>query len=337
MSAGSYLLIFFTSVAVTFILTPVSGALAIRFNAVDSPSGRKVHRKTVPLWGGFAVLGGIFLPPLILGRFITGFSLDIPGSPGSGHLLTGVFSGALFITLLGAADDLSDLSPTTKLFGQVIACLIAMQYGLRIESLRLPFSGFSFALPLMVSIIATVIWIVLFINSINLLDGLDGLAAGVTGIASLVFFIIALLQISRQTDPGALERLLPAAVLSASLCGGCLGFLKFNFPPAKIFLGDSGSLLLGYMAGALTVTGILKTAGAFTLAVPLILFGVPVLDALLSFTRRVLSRRHFMEADKDHIHHRLLYRPGWNSRKVALRIYTVTFLLGLLALGLTII
>ena len=121
------------------------------------------------------------------------------------------------------------------------------------------------------------------------------------------------------------------------MCGSCVGFLKFNYPPAKIFLGDSGSLLLGYMAGVITIMGIIKIAAAVTLIVPLLIFGFPILDAVFSFLRRIFNKKSFMEADKDHIHHRLLYRRGWNAKKVVARIYIITLLLGSIAVLITIL
>jgi UDP-GlcNAc:undecaprenyl-phosphate GlcNAc-1-phosphate transferase len=119
------------------------------------------------------------------------------------------------------------------------------------------------------------------------------------------------------------------------ICGSCIGFLKFNFPPAKIFLGDSGSLLLGFLAGVITITGIIKVAAALTMIIPLIIFGFPIVDAVFSFLRRIFSKKSFMEPDRDHIHHRLLYRKGWNAKKVVVRIYAVTLILGIIAILIT--
>ena len=176
-----------------------------------------------------------------------------------------------------------------------------------------------------------------FINSINLIDGVDGLSSGVMAIATMVFFVITLYQITVQTDPMAINRLKFVSVITLVVCGSCIGFLKFNFPPAKIFLGDSGSLLLGFMAGVITITGILKTAAALTLFVPIIIFGFPLIDALFSLIRRIFTKKSFMEADKDHIHHRLLYRRGWNAKKVNFRIYYITFILGIVAIVITLL
>jgi len=192
-----------------------------------------------------------------------------------------------------------------------------------------------FDMPLYMGIAITVLWILVFINSINLIDGIDGLSTGVMAIATMVFFIITFHQMHIQAEPLVINRLKLASVMAVVLCGSCVGFLKFNFPPAKIFLGDSGSLLLGFIAGAITITGILKVAAAVTLVIPLIIFGFPIVDAVFSFLRRIFSRKSFMAADKDHLHHRLLYRKGWTAKKVVLRVYMITFVLGAMAILIT--
>jgi len=328
-----YIFAFISSFLITLIFTPLAGVAALRFNAVDSPSGRKVHKNKIPLWGGLAVFAGIFGSILLLKFIYPSFGIN---AGGSGKLLEGIIAGAVFITVLGVVDDLRGMNPVTKLFGQVISILIVMQYGLRIEGLGVPFASYV-SLPIFLIIFITVMWMVFFVNSINLIDGVDGLATGIMAITGFVFFIITLYQTVQQGDPAVAGRFELVAGISVVVCGSCLGFLKFNFPPAKIFLGDSGSLLLGYMAGVITVVGIMKTAATVTLAVPLIIFGVPLWDALYSLIRRLLQKKSFMEADKDHLHHRLLYRPGWTARKVSLRFYLITLLLGLAALVITVI
>ncbi|MFC2061526.1 glycosyltransferase family 4 protein [Elusimicrobiota bacterium] len=338
MTLEFYILTFITSVFLTLLFTPVVGVFAIKFKAIDRPSGRKIHRKEIPLWGGIAIFIGIFGTIFIMKTINPVFREILYGN--SGHLrrlFEGIFVGTLVIMALGIIDDVKGVVPTTKLLGQIIAAMIVMQYGIKIESLNIPFVSSYFEIPIYLTIIITVIWIIGFINSINLIDGVDGLATGVMAIAMTVFFVITLYQINIQTDPNAVEKLKFVSVLSLAVCGSCIAFLKFNFPPAKIFLGDSGSLLLGLLAGVITISGILKTAAALTLIIPIIVFGFPLLEAFFSLIRRIFIRKSFMEADKEHIHHRLLYKKGWNARKVDYRLYTITFLLGAVAIIITLL
>ncbi|MFW6134359.1 MAG: glycosyltransferase family 4 protein [Elusimicrobiota bacterium] len=327
-----YILAFITSVFLSLLFTPIVGSLAIRFDAIDRPSGRKIHRKSIPLWGGVAVFVGIFGTILVLKQANPEFNkLLSQNSYSLTRTIEGILVGAIVVTILGMVDDMKSVAAPTKLLGQIIAAMIVMQYGIRIKGVNLPFFSSYLELPMYLSIIITVLWIIIFINSINLIDGIDGLATGVTGIAMVVFFAITIYQISIQSESTAVDSLKLASVLSLVVGGGCIGFLKFNFPPGKIFLGDSGSLLLGYMAGVVTIIGILKTAATFTLIVPILIFGVPVWDAFFSFLRRIFRKKSVMEADKDHLHHRLLYRRGWNEKKVDICIYSVTLILGAIA------
>ncbi|MDA3793290.1 MAG: MraY family glycosyltransferase [Elusimicrobia bacterium] len=333
-----YILTFIISAFFSLLFTPIVGSFAIKYGALDQPSGRKVHRKPIPLWGGVGVFIAVFGTIFIMGRVNSDFSrLLAKDSEYLKHIFEGIFVSSIVVTVLGIVDDLKGVIPTTKLLGQIIAAMIIMQYGLKISGLGIPFTAIYIRLPLYVSIALTVVWLVGFMNSINLIDGVDGLATGVMAIASFIFFVITLLQIRVQTDPAAIDMLKFASVLSLVLCGSSLGFLKYNFPPGKIFLGDSGSLLLGFLAGIITITGILKTAAALTLIIPIIIFGVPIGDAFFSLVRRIFRHKSFMKADKDHIHHRLLYRKGWNAKKVDIRIYAITFALGLLAVIMTIL
>ncbi len=333
-----YFLAFIISVFFTLLITPIFGSLAIKFKAIDKPSGRKIHRRQIPLWGGCAIFISIFGTIFILNRIFPEFNTLLFGDSGQIlKLLEGIFVGAVVITVMGIIDDLRGVIPTTKLLGQIIVAMIVMQYGIKIASIRLPFSGTYTELPLYIAMLVTIIWITGFINSINLIDGVDGLAGGVVSIAFLIFFIITLYQTTVQSAPESINRLRFVAVLSLVICGSTAGFLKYNFPPAKIFLGDSGSLLLGFLAGVITITGILKTAGALTLIVPVLVFGVPLMDALFSFIRRIVTNKSFMTADREHLHHRLLYQRGWNAKKVDYTIYAVTAGLGLIAVLITLL
>ncbi|MEA3506735.1 MAG: MraY family glycosyltransferase [Elusimicrobiota bacterium] len=333
-----YILTFIISVFLSLLFTPIIGSFAIKFGALDKPSGRKVHRKPIPLWGGVGVFIAVFGTIFIMSRVNSAFSELLSADGGTlRHILEGIFVSSIVVTVLGTVDDMKGVIPTTKLLGQIIAAMIVMQYGLKISGVSLPFTSIYVRLPLYAAIAVTILWLAGFMNSINLIDGVDGLATGIVAIASCIFFIITLIQLSVQTDPAAINMLRFASVLSLVLCGSSLGFLKYNFPPGKIFLGDSGSLLLGFLAGIITITGILKTAAALTLIVPVLIFGVPIGDAFFSLLRRLFHHESFMKADKDHLHHRLLYRKGWNARKVDIRIYTITFALGAVAVIITLL
>ncbi len=335
LTVQQYFFILITSVFFSMLFTPVVGALAIRLGAMDSPSGRKLHRKPIPLMGGLAVFVSLWLSVYLLGVAGNSFRAILTGVSGKGYLLEGILVGGVVVLAIGIIDDIKGVDPTTKLLGQIIAALILVQYGIKIEGIAAPFSGRFIPFPVYLTMFVSVLWIVGFINSINLIDGVDGLASGVTAIASFVFFIILLIQLRGSPPPEMAGRMQIAAVLSLAICGASAGFLKFNFPPGKIFLGDSGSLFLGYMAGAITITGMLKTAAALTVAIPAIIFAVPLIDTAFSFLRRIFRKKSFMEPDRDHIHHRLLYRRGWNEKRVVLTIYGVTAVLGLGAILLT--
>ncbi len=337
LSVQQYFFIFVTSLFFSMLFTPVVGALAIRIGAMDSPSGRKLHRKPIPLMGGLAVFVALWISVYILIVAGNSFRGILAGAAGKGYLLEGILAGGLVILAIGIIDDIKGVDPTTKLLGQVIAALILVQYGIKIEGVAAPFSGRFIQFPVYLTIFVSVLWVVGFVNSINLIDGVDGLSSGVTAIASFVFFLILLLQLRSAPPPEVAGRMQVAAVLSLAICGASTGFLKFNFPPGKIFLGDSGSLFLGYMAGAITITGMLKTAAALTVAIPVIIFAVPLIDTVFSFVRRIFRKKSFMEPDRDHIHHRLLYRRGWNEKRVVLTIYGITALLGLTAVVITIL
>lgn len=329
---------FAVSALISFVSTPIVALIARKYHAIDKPSGRKIHKKEIPLWGGLAVFAGVFASVQVLKWINPVFSEFYYANSGYiKQLIEGIFVGSLFILILGMVDDISGLRPTTKLLGQCAAAMIVMLYGLKIQGLSMPYLFNYWDFPIYLSIAATVFWVFLFSNSINIIDGIDGLATGVVAIAAFVFIIINYYHTAGQSDPQTVEKLKLASVLSAVLCGSCIGFLKFNFPPAKIFLGDSGSLLLGYLAAIIAMTGILKKAATFTLILPLIIFGFPIFDAFISALRRILSRKSFMEADRDHIHHKLLYKRGWSPTKVLMRLYAVTILLGAVAVLISIL
>jgi UDP-GlcNAc:undecaprenyl-phosphate GlcNAc-1-phosphate transferase len=209
-----------------------------------------------------------------------------------------------------------------------------MDYGVRISGLTLPFGNSFYEFPKLLAQVLTVFWIIGFMNTINLADGLDGLAAGIVAVASGTFFIVALLQ--GQTKIVLLSKqLMMAAVLAAGLAGACIGFLLYNFHPAKVFMGDSGALFLGFLLAAISTIGTLKTTAFVSLFIPVTVVALPIMDVALSMFRRMRQGMGLMQPDKDHIHHRLL-RFGWSHREVVLLIYVFTLILSIGSILLTV-
>lgn len=227
--------------------------------------------------------------------------------------------GSVILVCIGAIDDAYGMQPPVKLALQLCAAVVTVLMGVRIEFFSLPFGGL---LPLSAFIggLLTVLWIVGITNTINLIDGVDGLASGVSLIAGATLFTVAVL----------LKRL-DVALLASAFCGATLGFLKFNFSPASIFMGDSGSLLLGYLLACMSVLGVLKSAAALALAIPLLALGIPIMDTAAAIVRRLKNKRHIFKADDQHLHHRLL-RMGFTQKQVVWVIYYVSSMLSVAAI-----
>ena len=311
-----YIIVFALSLTATVLLTPKARQIAFLFNALDKPSGRKVHSSLMPRLGGAAIYAG-FMTAVSVGIIIALFMhKKLP----YGSMLA-IMSGGTIIFLLGALDDIRGLSPATKFIWQIIAASVPMFFGVQIFYLSNPFNGVillgSLAVPL------TLLWIVGISNAINLADGLDGLASGITAIASATLFLVAV----RIHQPGA-------AIFLIALSGACLGFLRFNFNPASIFLGDSGSLFLGYILATASVIGVLKSTIFLSLLIPIMILGIPIYDTASVMMRRIRHGDHIFSADKKHLHHRLLNR-GFSHRQTVLSIYLACFLLGIGSLALT--
>src|SRR5918998_5576542 len=237
---------------IVVLLTPAVGGMARLLGVVDAPEKRRLNLNPVPRLGGLAVFFGIFVPALAF--------LEL------GRETRGVLLGAAVATTVGAIDDFRRLPPGQKLFGQVVAAAIPTWFGVWIDRFTFPFVGIH-ELPEWVGVPLTIVWIVAIMNMVNFLDGLDGLAAGVCGIAGATFCVIALSL--GKPDP---------AVLSAIVAGACIGFLRHNFYPARIFMGDSGSHLLGFVLAAVAIEGALKTAATVALFFPLLALAIPILD-----------------------------------------------------------
>jgi UDP-GlcNAc:undecaprenyl-phosphate GlcNAc-1-phosphate transferase len=335
---------FFIALAGTAGLVPVFMGLSRRFGVMDVPDLRKVHTRPIPRWGGGAIAGGVFLGLGAVSFLVPWFTTllhfrypikekgEIVGLLSLKAQLTGVLIGSLVCVVLGMWDDRKSLPPVVKLLAQIIAAYIAMMYGVRMAGLAIP--GFGFVtFPLLVSQIVTLFWLLGFMNAINLTDGLDGLAGGICAIAAGTFLFIALLQSDTKVLLYA-KQLKLAAVLAAAVSGACLGFLIYNFNPAKVFMGDGGALFLGFMLGAVSIIGTLKTSAVIALLIPVIVVALPIVDVAFALVRRARSGNGLMTADKGHFHHRLL-ALGWTQREVVLLVYVLTLLFSMAALLLT--
>lgn len=317
--AVPYICVAAAALATTLVCTPLAKRLAKRLNAIDYPSKRRINAAPIPRLGGLAIFMGLCaaLVVEILGIKLLGWPpvlIPHPSMTINYPLLAVAF---LIIVATGAIDDVHSLSPRKKLGGQVLAACVAAAGGLLIGRIVNPFiPGGEISLGWLAYPI-TVIYLVAFTNIINLIDGLDGLACGISAIASLSMFSFAVL--SGRGD---------AAALAIALFGACLGFLRYNFHPASIFMGDSGSLLLGFGLGTISLLNVSRTAALTSLIIPLIVAGVPIIDTLSAIVRRRRAHVSIGQADKGHIHHRLI-QEGYDQRQAVLLIYAWCLLLSL--------
>jgi UDP-GlcNAc:undecaprenyl-phosphate GlcNAc-1-phosphate transferase len=298
---------FLVALGVVLVLTPAVGRVARVLGIVDEPiERRRIHLQAIPRLGGLALFLGVFVPSLAF--------LDLSGP------YRGILLGAALATTIGMADDFRGLPWWVKLGGQIGAAAIAINFGVRIDRFTFPVIGIH-ELPYWAGVVLTLVWIVAIMNMVNFLDGLDGLAAGVCGISGATFAVIAL-------SLGKPE----AAVLSATVAGACLGFLRHNFYPARIFMGDSGALLLGFLLATVAIQGLLKTAATVALFFPLFALAVPILDTSFVVLRRLKHHEPLYLPDQAHLHHRFL-RRGFTQPRAVLYLYTWCAILGGAALA----
>ncbi|EAW34420.1 Glycosyl transferase, family 4 protein [Lyngbya sp. PCC 8106] len=294
--------------------------MGIKSGRVDLPSDRKVHQRPMVRLGGISIYLGTLIGLLVV--WWSGGFIDAHGQPlgvEQEYEIWGVTVGGLAFFLIGLADDLFSLSPLTRLILQMTVASLAWMVGVNIEFLTIPFVGLVhvgwWSLPI------TVVWLVGMANAINWIDGLDGLAAGVSGIAALVMLVVSL-----QMDQPA------AALIAAALAGGALGFLRYNFNPAQIFMGDGGSYFLGFTLAAVGVIGLVKTTVVTSVLMPYIILAVPILDMSAVILDRLRHGKSPFIADQRHLHHRLL-QAGLSQRLTVLFIYSLTLWVGSLALA----
>lgn len=323
------------ALVVAFASTPMLRAIALRLGAIDRPGSRSVHTRAVPFLGGI----GIYV------AFAVGLLMAMVFDPArvDHHAVWGILLGGLVMVVAGLVDDsgqlwcarlpwLADrerrgLRPVFKLIPQIGAAVVLYAYGVRISFIQNPFAASAsdpyWYLPAVGVFVLTILWVVAVTNAVNLIDGLDGLAAGVASIAAATLLIVSL------EFPGAVAG--GATVICAVLLAGALGFLPWNFHPARIFMGDAGALFLGYALAAVAIVGPLKTATVVSLAVPALAIGIPVIDTLLAIVRRWRARQLPGVADHGHLHHRLL-DLGLTHRDAVLALYGASAWLGLAAI-----
>ena len=316
MDTLALIIAFGTAALITAVLTPVASKLAILLNVVDRPSERKVSkRQAIPLLGGLAVVAGC-----ALGLFVFTIIAEESQLARVREHLAAFMAGGMLLVLVGAWDDRFDLGAWQKIPFQLLASMIAVNAGFMIDYFTNPLTLVIHMLPLWLSWLLTLLWIVVVTNAMNLIDGLDGLT---TGIGAIIAGTLAV--ICYQADQ--LSGLLMAVVMLGSL----LGFLPFNFPPARIFLGDAGALFIGFSLALISIEGYKKVT-LLTFIVPLLALAIPLLDTLLSILRRVRAGKGIFSADKLHMHHLLLAREG-SERKAVLWLYFQTLCFGIIAIS----
>lgn len=300
----SYIMIFICAALLAFVITPLIIKLAFKVGAVDIPKdARRIHNKPMPLMGGLA----IYISFLCCTLFF--LKLD--------RQVVGIIVGGTMILIMGIVDDMLQLKAVPKLMVQIIAALVLIYFGVTVKSISIPFIvGDGSVYIRYLGIPLTVLWIVGITNAINLIDGLDGLACGICLISALTLFGVSIIS-ARYTS----------VYLTIILAGACLGFLPFNFNPARIFIGDTGSQFLGFILAAISLQGAIKSVAAVAVAVPILALGLPIYDTLFAIIRRKMNKRPIMEADRGHLHHRLL-DIGMSQKQVVLTMYLISAVLG---------
>ncbi|MDD2484002.1 MAG: MraY family glycosyltransferase [Eubacteriales bacterium] len=305
-------IIFAVAFLIALAVTPLAIKIAPKIGAVDIPKDdRRMHTKTMPRFGGLA----IYLGTMISMAFLLPIEID--------KRVVGIAVAGTLIFLMGVLDDIIGLSAKTKLVGQILAAAILFYCSVHISFMTNPFNGEIVAFPLVVSFLVTTIWIVGITNTINLIDGLDGLAAGVAFIATVTIAYIAYIH-------GRYE----ITMAFMAIAGSCLGFLPFNFNPAKIFMGDAGALFLGFMIASISVMSPLKSATLVANLLPVFVLALPIFDTAFAILRRYLDGKPIMQADKGHLHHRIM-AVGMGQKRTVLTLYAISAVMGVASILLS--
>ncbi len=309
--SNSILITFILAFIVTFSTTPFVKKFAFKIGAVDVPKdNRRMHKKPTARLGGLAIFFGFIISVLLFAN------ID--------KELLGLIIGCLIIVTLGIFDDIYALSAKLKLVVQIVAALCPILAGVRIDFIRVPsfladygYIGLGwFAIPV------TLIWILAITNATNLLDGLDGLACGVSSISALTLLCIAIIVGESEV-----------AFVTSALAGACFGFLPYNFNPAKLFMGDTGALFLGFVLACVSVQGLFKGYAVISLAAPILVLGLPIFDTVSAILRRLKNHQPIMAPDRGHLHHRLI-DAGFSQKRAVTTIYVLCIILCIVAVGL---
>lgn len=303
----------FVAAGISFGATPLVKALAFKVGAVDVPKdARRMHKVPIPRMGGLAIFLAFIFSVLLFAE------VD--------REIQGILLGSVIIVVVGVLDDIMTLRAIPKFIVQIIAAVVVILHGVRIEFITNPFPGDGLtyiALPAWLSVAVTVIWIVAITNAVNFIDGLDGLAVGVSGISAATMLVVALMVAENNI-----------AVIMAALLGACLGFIPYNFNPAKIFMGDTGSTFLGFILATISLQGLFKLYAIISFAVPFLILGVPIFDICFAVIRRLAKGQSPLQADRGHVHHRLI-DMGFSQKQTVAITYMLTAILGLAAVVLT--
>lgn len=319
-----YVFVLIGAFLLSIILTPIVRFMAFRVGAVDKPNARRINKKPMPSSGGIAIFLSFLISTLIFMPLATGkhsFSISYF------HYILPVVIGALIMTATGFIDDIYELKPKSKMLGIVAGAVVVWAFtDFRFDSFKIPFGGPFLEFGPILTFFLTVIWIISITNAINLIDGLDGLVSGVSIISLLTMAIVSYFFLPKVD----FFLTLTIVVLMASI----IGFFPYNYHPAIIYLGDAGALFIGFMIGVLSLQG-LKNSTAVAVLTPVIILGVPILDTVVAIIRRKLSGRPISEADKMHLHHRLL-SMGFTHRGAVLVVYGIAIVFSLIALLLNV-
>lgn len=319
-----YIITFALAFIIAFSATPIVRKLAFKIGAVDIPKDeRRMHKKPIALIGGLAIVAG-FIVSLAFDLLTTSNLLN------ANKELLGLLTGIAIIVFEGIIDDTRTLNAKAKLAFQLLAAIsVVLISGTRITVISTPFGSDPYMiLSPYISYPLTILWIVGVTNAVNLIDGLDGLAAGVSSISALSLFFVSLLRV--DLEPAIAIYI---ALVTAALSGSILGFLPFNFNPAKIFMGETGAAFLGFTLGVVSIQGSMKSYAAISIAIPLLVLGLPLFDTLFAIVRRIGNRKPIMQGDRSHLHHRLI-DMGLSQRQSVLIMYLASATLGLCAIVL---
>ena len=322
---GDIAIAFLLGLVTAFVVTPFSMRIAKKYGAIDVPNDRRVNKKPMPRLGGIAVIAGFFVSTIYLlismsieGKLVL-FEEDMLWLK-----LVGFFVGIIILGITCFIDDTKGIHSLTKLIVQIVAALIVVACGIRIENFEIPFLNGQAELNIVLSYIITVCWIVGVTNAINLIDGLDGLSSGISLISCISLLIIFLMNDSPMI----------ATVIVTALSGALVGFLPFNFSPAKTFIGDTGSNFLGFMLSVVSILGVAKTYTAAVIVLPVIVLGLPIFDVIFAIIRRIIkgkSIKAVFKPDKGHLHHKLVAK-GFTQKQAVLILYGLSASLGMFAI-----